>query len=114
MASTNPSASASSSPIDREFPLNGTGTLPDKRTHAYRPDIADVRLAGTVIASHYAAEVARTLKAATDLLESPDGETLCQLEAGAPFALLDSQGGWAWGYGGKQRLVGYVRVSALV
>lgn len=111
---TSPSASASSSPIDREFPLKGTGTLPDPATHAYRPDIADVRLAGIVIASHYAAEVARSLNTATDLLESPNGDVVCQLGAGAPFALLDSQGGWAWGYGGDDRRVGYVEVSALV
>ncbi|WP_260484374.1 SH3 domain-containing protein [Sphingomicrobium flavum] len=102
------------SPIDREFPLAGTGTLLDPATHAYRGDLADVRLAGIVIASHYAAEVTREVKHATTLHSEQDGEEICRLEAGAPFALLDERGGWAWGYGGAQRRVGYVRVSALV
>jgi hypothetical protein len=35
------------------------------------------------------------------------------LDAGEPFALLDDSVGWAWGYAGKERRVGYVRTDAL-
>src|SRR6266513_2999094 len=32
---------------------------------------------------------------------------------GEPFAMLDESLGWAWGYAGKERRVGYVRSEAL-
>jgi hypothetical protein len=35
------------------------------------------------------------------------------LEAGEPFRMLDESIGWAWGYGGEERRVGYVRSEAL-
>lgn len=31
-----------------------------------------------------------------------------ELEPGEPFALLDRTLGWAWGYAGSDRRVGYV------
>lgn len=40
-------------------------------------------------------------------------DAMAKLVAGDCFELLDSRGGWAWGYGGKNRLVGYVDASAL-
>ena len=46
-----------------------------------------------------------TLRAAP----SEDGAVLLELTAGEPFAMLDNSLGWAWGYGGKARRVGYVR-----
>lgn len=70
-------------------------------------------LAGQVISPHYAAPVARALKKSSALLDNPEGEAIADLGAGAPFALLDSRGDWAWGYGGEQRLVGYVPVAVL-
>lgn len=42
-----------------------------------------------------------------------DSDTLSQLEAGEPFEMLDNSLGWAWGYGGRDRLVGYVRSEML-
>jgi hypothetical protein len=33
---------------------------------------------------------------------------------GDPFDLLDDSLGWAWGYAGEDRRVGYVRSEALV
>ena len=38
---------------------------------------------------------------------------LLELKPGDPFAMLDNSLGWAWGYGGKQRRVGYVRSESL-
>ncbi|MBB3763996.1 hypothetical protein FHS50_001019 [Sphingomicrobium lutaoense] len=91
------------------------GERPDPARHAYRKDLADVALAGRVIASHFAAPRSKTLSSAADLHQSPDenSERVARLDEGAPFAMLDSRGGWAWGYGGEDRKVGYVRVDAL-
>lgn len=104
-------------PPTREFDLAGTSAdLPDPRRHAYRKDLADVALAGTVIASHYAAPVKREMRRAAPLRAEPDcdSELVTQLAAGDSFELLDSRGGWVWGYGGPDRLVGYIKEEALV
>jgi hypothetical protein len=44
---------------------------------------------------------------------SDDAEALLELKAGDPFAMLDNSLGWAWGYAGKERRVGYLRSEAL-
>jgi len=68
-----------------------------------------------VIASHYAAPARRTIAAATSLRKEPsdDSPSLAELESGDPFDLLDDSRGWAWGYAGTNRLVGYIRSEAL-
>ena len=104
-------------PTIREFPLKGTSeNLPDPLRHAYRQDLADVALAGQVVASHYARPVMRVLRRDTVLRSAPDvdSETLAEIPEGAPFELLDSRGGWVWGYAGPDRLVGYLKEEALV
>ena len=72
-------------------------------------------LVDCVIASHYAEPVERTVVAAAVLRETPsdEAEAICELDAGEPFALLDDSVGWAWGYAGADRRVGYVRSGAL-
>ena len=40
---------------------------------------------------------------------SDDAEAVLELKPGDPFAMLDNSLGWAWGYAGKERRVGYVR-----
>jgi len=42
-----------------------------------------------------------------------DGELIRDMAVGEPFAKLDDSLGWAWGYAGKERRVGYVRSDAL-
>ncbi len=42
-----------------------------------------------------------------------DAEAIRELARGEPFDLLDENLGWAWGYAGKERRVGYVRVEAI-
>ncbi|WP_310468115.1 hypothetical protein [Sphingomonas sp.] len=37
-----------------------------------------------------------------------DAAAIIDLPAGTAFAMLDSSRGWAWGYAGKDRRVGYV------
>ena len=77
--------------------------------------MADVSLAGTVIASHYAEPIARTIRLDTVLRSEPAdaADPLQDLEVGDPFALLDNSLGWAWGYAGNDRRVGYVKSEAL-
>ena len=68
-----------------------------------------------MIASHYAEPLPRVLASAAALraAASEESESLAELQAGDPFAMLENSAGWAWGYGGRDRLVGYVRSEAL-
>jgi hypothetical protein len=76
--------------------------------------LADVALAGRVVASHYAEPLVRHLSADTAFLSSSDeaSEPVGALKAGDELRILDNSRGWAWGYGPDGR-VGYVRSSAL-
>ena len=97
------------------FILSGPSNDPDPAFNAYRKDLADVSLAGRVIASHYAEPLERRLTQAAVLRLQPsdDSEALCNLDSGDPFDLLDNSLGWAWGYAGADRRVGYVTSEAL-
>ena len=68
-----------------------------------------------MIASHYAAPVDRVLAQAAALRDGPsaDAAEIGRLEPGTPFEMLDDSTGWAWGYAGDQRRVGYVPAEAL-
>lgn len=68
-----------------------------------------------MIASHYAEPLMLTLAEAAPLRDAPsaDSEIIRELAAGEPFALLDDSTGWAWGYAGAERRVGYVPAEAL-
>ena len=79
--------------------------------HAYRRDLADSALADRVIASHYAEPLQRAVARAATLRAGPsdDSEALAELAPGEPFSMLDNSLGWAWGYAGKDRLVGYLK-----
>ena len=68
-----------------------------------------------MLASHYSEPVERGIASRTPLLSGPadDAEFIGELEAGEPFAMLDESVGWAWGYAGKDRRVGYVKSEAL-
>lgn len=77
--------------------------------------MADVALAGRVIASHYASPIDKVAVAGAPLrvAASDDAEEVAELEPEDPFSLLDDTLGWAWGYAGRDRRVGYVRSEAL-
>ena len=76
--------------------------------------MADIALADVVIASHYAAPVSRRLAGRATLFEqATDATPIGELEAGDTFDLLDDSLGWAWGYAGAERRVGYVRSDVL-
>src|SRR5689334_14978513 len=67
-----------------DFALAGPSYLPDPEHHAYRKDLADVALAGKVIASHYAEPVSRQVGRQAELRAAPsdDAEATCALEPG--------------------------------
>jgi len=81
---------------------------------AYRADVADVALAGKVVASHFAEPCTYKATSATPLLANvgavPNGHVL---SAGDIFAVLDCSRGFAWGYRQSDHRVGYVDLDAL-
>ena len=68
-----------------------------------------------MIASHYADPVECTLNSAAELKDAPgpEGKVIGSLAKGDSFALLDSTLGWAWGYAGPDRRVGYIESSKI-
>ncbi len=113
-AQSSSAAGSRPSPTIDGFALTGVSDLPDPVTHAYRKDLADVALAGQVIASHYAEPLARHLIAAAPFLADPanGAAPIAQLGAGDEIRVLDNSRGWAWGYGPDGR-VGYVASEAV-
>ena len=67
-----------------------------------------------MIASHYAEPLLRHLAVAAPLYAGRSEEQhLADLAAGEEFQMLDCSLGWAWGYAGAERRVGYVRAEAI-
>ena len=68
-----------------------------------------------MIASHYAEPLGRRLAAAAVLRAGPtdDADSLLELGPGEAFDMLDNSLGWAWGYAGEDRRVGYVPSGSL-
>jgi hypothetical protein len=95
--------------------LSGHSEPPDPTFNAYRKDLADIALARRVIASHYAEPLHRTLAQPAPLFAGPSGdaEIVGELATGDDFEMLDNSVGWAWGYAGPDRRVGYVRSEAI-
>lgn len=96
------------------FQLSGPSDLPDPATHAYRTDLADVALAGRVIASHFAEPLVRHIVAPSPfyVAAANDSDVIADLAVGDELRMLDNSRGWAWGYGPDGR-VGYVPSSAV-
>lgn len=87
----------------------------DPRTHAVRRDLADIRLAESVFAPHYAAP--RAMVALRDVImragPQHDSEVIGSLGEGDTFETLELAGGNAWGKAPRIELVGYVDADAL-
>ena len=68
-----------------------------------------------MIASHYAEPLERCLSRPATLLTGPSehSEAIVELAQGDLLLMLDCSLGWAWGYAGPNRLVGYLPFSAL-
>jgi hypothetical protein len=113
-AQSNSAERSPPSPVTDGFALSGSSNLPDPATNAYRKDLADVGLAGRVIASHYAEPLIRHLVASANLLPTPsaDASPIAALKVGTELRVLDISRGWAWGYAPDGR-VGYVAAEAV-
>lgn len=87
----------------------------DPRTHAVRPDLADIRLAEYVFAPHYAAPLTRTLALEATLRaeRALASQTLVILAPGDTFEVLEFAGDSAWGMAPAAGLVGYLPANAL-
>ncbi|MGZ8346599.1 MAG: C40 family peptidase [Allosphingosinicella sp.] len=106
----------SSSSTAEVYRLTGTSLPLDPRLNAFRRDIADVALAGRIIAPHYARPVVRSCGALANFVrQSPhaEGEPVSELLPGERFAVLEYAGGWAWGYCLADHVVGYVEAIEL-
>ena len=68
-----------------------------------------------MIASHYAVPLERRIAVSAQLRSSPssDAPVIGAIEPGEAFSALDDSVGWAWGYAGADRRVGYVPSAAL-
>lgn len=105
-----------STPERQRFALSGRSVALDARRDAARRDIADIALAGKLFAPHYAVPEPRTcgLQAA-DILAAPAAAAArtSQLLPGETFCVVETSGGWAWGYSAHDHYVGYVAAPAL-
>lgn len=103
-------------PVPRSARTAPTSERPDPRTHAWREDLADIALKGTVDAPRYAVPVRHRLTggaAAIRLAPAPDAVAVSELLAGEAFDVLDVADGVAWGYSVHDHYVGYVDADAL-
>ncbi|WP_338110863.1 SH3 domain-containing protein [Sphingomonas sanguinis] len=105
----------SSEPARKSFALQGRTVGLDPRTHAVRPDLADVRLAEYVFAPHYAAPLPYRTRSAVTLREGRplDSAVLAELAPGETFEVLELAGGHAWGIAPHLGLVGYCDAGLL-
>ena len=81
-----------------------------------RGDIADLALAATIFAPHYARPDVEHVVADAVMVRAAgrdDAEAVSQLAHGEGFAVLDVAGGWAWGYCLHDHYVGYVPATSL-
>ena len=90
--------------------------LPDRRLHAYRPDLAEETLRGTVAASRYVAGTpARIAAPVSALRPRPEASAGIDTELlfGETVQVLDRADGWAWVKADFDSYVGYLREEAL-
>jgi hypothetical protein len=98
------------------FRLLGPSLPLDPRIHAFRRDLADIELAGKVIAPHFASRIVRGCGVRPAFVwPNPltEGDAVSELLPGEDFAVLEYAGGWAWGYCLADGIVGYVEAIAL-
>jgi cell wall-associated NlpC family hydrolase len=91
-------------------------TILDRRLHAFRPDLADIRLSGDVVADRFVeGRPARVTAPVADLRARPDPDAGCdtQLLMGADISVFDAAEGWAWVQAHADGYVGYMRADLL-
>lgn len=97
-------------------PSAGAASRLDPRRHAYRADLADVRLSGAVNAARFAEGQQRQVaRAAVPMRARPDARAGLDTELvfGERVRIFDDAGGWAWVQAERDGYVGYVPASAL-
>lgn len=98
----------------KSFGLKGPSKELDPRINAMRGDLADIALAGKHFSPHYAYPVKKCcISPFTGIFDKPEGKQVSELLEGEAFMLLDTSGGWAWGYSKHDHYVGYVVADAL-
>ncbi len=118
MSSKASSAAPKASPRATSAPvrLRGVSQPLDRRIHAVRADIADIALAGRVIAPRFVAPASmRCGTSVATLHAAPDATAVAvsELLPGEDFAVFDRSGDWAWGQGASDAYVGWARWSNL-
>ena len=115
MSASHPSPEGGQPQPRVRFSLTGRSRAFDPLRQAIRADLADVAEAEHHFAPHYAKAVLCRLSETTDLVDAPNSANppLASLAAGEDFAVLDTTGGWAWGYRTSDHLVGYAPASAI-
>lgn len=88
----------------------------DHRSHAYRPDLADVRLKGQVTAQRYTEGTpGEVIVPLADIRPRPDAD--CSIDTqvllGEALTVFDISSGWAWVQSAADGYVGYVREEAI-
>lgn len=92
-----------------------TGNL-DRRSHAYREDLADARLKGKVSAARFTEGApARVAVPVADVRPKPDANCAIDTQAlfGEAMTVFDSSDGWAWVQLEADGYVGYVRQDTI-
>mgnify|MGYP001228278415 FL=1 len=92
-----------------------TATL-DRRLHAFRPDLADRRLQGTIDAARFTeGETAHLVVPIADLRPAPDLSKGIDTQVlfGEDVTVFDRADGWAWVACANDSYVGYLREEAL-
>ncbi len=91
-------------------------TVLDRRLHAYRPDLADQRLAGQVMADRFVdGRPARVTASVADLRAEPSSDSgiNTQLLRGALATVFDEVEGFAWVQAARDGYVGYLAAGDL-
>jgi len=88
----------------------------DRRLNAFRPDLADARLEGKVVADRFVAgKTARVVAPVLDVRSAPrlDAGLDTQFLLGDEVVVFDEAGGFAWVQGARDSYVGYVETAGL-
>ncbi len=100
----------------RQAHLAGPSRRLDPRIHAVRPDLADIGLAGIVVAPRFAEGIAMHAVVAAAMLRSAPDDTAVGVSAllyGETYTVFDVAHGWAWGQCAHDSYVGWVRATAI-